>query len=126
MEFQGLDNPVELWLAGGGKFHLKPRRKIPPAAEVLPCWRKGIEAVVMNPALQGAFWFGRYTGMRLGEVLPLRWVWQVNRENPRAYTRATASSAYSLSARSVTTCQNRMSALPASSEICGALVEIVP
>ena len=77
---EGLANPVDLWLAGGGRFHPKPRRKIPPPAEVLPCWRKGIEAVVGNPALRDVFWFGMYTGMRLGEVLPLRWE-RVNRED---------------------------------------------
>ena len=79
VDFDGLVNPVDLWLAGGGRFHHKPRRKIPPPAEVLPCWRKGIEAVVSNPALRDVFWFGMYTGMRLGEVLPLRWE-RVNRE----------------------------------------------
>ena len=79
VDFEGLANPVDLWLAGGGRFHHKPRRKIPPPAEVLPRWRKGIEAVVSNPALRDVFWFGMYTGMRLGEVLPLRWE-RVNRE----------------------------------------------
>ena len=79
VDIEGLANPVDLWLAGGGRFHPKPRRKIPPPAEVLPCWRKGIEAVVSNPALRDVFWFGMYTGMRLGEVLPLRWE-RVNRE----------------------------------------------
>ena len=73
VDFEGLANPVDLWLAGGGRFHPKPRRKIPPPAEVLPCWRKGIEAVVTNPALRDVFWFGMYTGMRRGEVMPLRW-----------------------------------------------------
>ena len=79
VDYEGLANPVDLWIAGGGRFHRKPRRKIPPPAEVLPCWRKGIEAVVGNPALRDVFWFGMYTGMRLGEVLPLRWE-RVNRE----------------------------------------------
>ena len=32
-----------------------------------------------NLALRDVFWFGMYTGMRLGEVLPLRWE-RVNRE----------------------------------------------
>ena len=73
VDFEGLANPVDLWLAGGGRFHPKPRRKIPPPAEVLPCWRRGIEAVVSNPAIRDVFWFGMYTGMRRGEVLPLRW-----------------------------------------------------
>ena len=79
VDYEGLVNPVDLWLAGGGRFHPKPRRKIPPPAEVLPCWRRGIEAVVSNPALRDVFWFGMYTGMRLGEVLPLKWE-RVNRE----------------------------------------------
>ena len=79
VDFEGLANPVDLWLAGGGRFHRKPRRKIPPPPEVLPRWRKGIESVVSNPALRDVFWFGMYTGMRLGEVLPLRWE-RVNRE----------------------------------------------
>ncbi len=30
-------NPVDLWLAGGGKFHRKTRRKISAPAEVRPC-----------------------------------------------------------------------------------------
>ena len=79
VDFEGLANPVDLWLAGGGRFHHKPRRKIPPPPEVLPRWRKGIEVVVSNPALRDVFWFGMYTGMRLGEVLPLRWE-RMNRE----------------------------------------------
>ena len=44
VDFGGLANPVDLWLAGGGRFHYKPRRKIPPPAEVLPRWRKGCPA----------------------------------------------------------------------------------
>ena len=79
MDFEGLANPVDLWLAGGGRFHHKPRRNIPPPAEVLPCWRKDIEAVGSNSAIREVFWFGMYTGMRLGEVLPLRWE-RANRE----------------------------------------------
>ena len=57
VDFDGLANPVDLWLAGGGRFHHKPRRKIPPPAEILPCWRRGIEAVVSNSALRDVFWF---------------------------------------------------------------------
>ena len=60
VDYEGLANPVDLWLAGGGRFHHKPRRKIPPPAEVLPRWRKGIEAVVSNPALRDVFWFGMF------------------------------------------------------------------
>ena len=73
VDLEGLRNPVDLWLAGGGKFHRKVRRKISTPAEVLPCWRAGIEAEVNNPAIRDALWFGLYTGMRWDEVLTLRW-----------------------------------------------------
>ena len=63
--------PVDLWLAGGGKYHRNRRRKIPTPSEVLPCWKTGIEAAVNTPRAQDAFLFGFYTGMRLNEVLPL-------------------------------------------------------
>ena len=73
VDLEGLRNPVDLWRAGGGKFHRKVRRKISTPAEVLPCWRAGIEAEVNNPAIRDALWFGLYTGMRRDEVLTLRW-----------------------------------------------------
>ena len=73
VDHDGLRNPVDLWLAGGGKFHRKARRKISAPPEVLPCWRAGIEAEVNNPAIRAAFRFGLYTGMRRDEVLTLRW-----------------------------------------------------
>ena len=73
VDLEGLRNPVDLWLAGGGKFHRKARRKISTPAEVLPCWRAGIEAEVNNPAIRDALWFGLYTGMRRDEVLTLQW-----------------------------------------------------
>ena len=73
VDWDGLRNPVDLWIAGGGKFHRKARRKISTPAEVLPCWRAGIEAEVNNPAIRDALWFGLYTGMRREEVLTLRW-----------------------------------------------------
>ena len=73
VDHDGLRNPVDLWLAGGGKFHRKARRKISAPSEVLPCWRAGIEAEVNNPAIRDALWFGLYTGMRRDEVLTLRW-----------------------------------------------------
>ena len=79
VDLDGLRNPVDQWLAGGGRFHRKKRRKIPAPAEVLPRWRAGIEAVVEWPSARDAFWFGFYTGMRLNEVLPLRWE-RVDRE----------------------------------------------
>ena len=73
VDYDGLRNPVDLWLAAGGKFHRKRGRKIPSSAEVLPRWRAGIQAVVSSPKSRDAFWFGFYTGMRLNEVLLLRW-----------------------------------------------------
>ena len=73
VDWDGLRNPVDLWISGGGKFHRKTRRKISTPAEVLPCWRAGIEQEVNNPAIRDALWFGLYTGMRREEVLTLRW-----------------------------------------------------
>ena len=73
VDIEGLRNPVDLWLSGGGKYHRMVRRRISAPAEVLPCWRAGIEAEVLTPAARDAFWFGLYTGMRVNEVLPLRW-----------------------------------------------------
>ena len=68
-----LRNPVELWLAGGGKFHRKRRRRISAPSEVLPRWRTGIEAVRMPAAARDVLWVGVYTGMRVGEIASLRW-----------------------------------------------------
>ena len=79
VDVEGLRNPVDLWLAAGGRFHRKVRRKISSPAEVLPCWRAGIEAKVKTAMERDAFRFGMYTGMRLNEVLPLRWE-RVDRE----------------------------------------------
>ena len=73
VDFEGLRNPVDLWLAGGGRYHRPRRRKISAPAEVLPCWKKGIEAAVGMASARDALWFGLYTGMRLDEVLSLRW-----------------------------------------------------
>ena len=73
VDWDGLRNPVDLWIAGGGKFHRKTRRKISTPPEVLPCWRAGIEAEVNYSAIRDAMWFGLYTGMRREEVLTLRW-----------------------------------------------------
>ena len=61
VDHDGLRNPVDLWLAGGGKFHRKAWRKISAQSEVLPCWRAGIEAEVNNLAIRDALWFGLYT-----------------------------------------------------------------
>ena len=73
VDFEGLRNPVDLWLAGGGRYHRPRRRKISAPAEVLPCWKKGIESAVGMMAARDALWYGLYTGMRLNKVLPLRW-----------------------------------------------------
>ena len=73
VDIEGFRNPVDLWLAAGGRFHRQRRRKIPSPAEVLPRWRAGVAAVVSSPLPRDAFWMGFYTGMRLGEVVGLRW-----------------------------------------------------
>ena len=73
VDFEALRNPVELWLAGGGRYHRPVRRRISTPAEVLPRWRAGIEAEVVVPATRDIFWFGMYTGMRRGEITALRW-----------------------------------------------------
>ena len=77
VDVQGLHNPVEQWRAAGGRLHRVRRRRIPPPAEVLPCWHRGIEEAVRNPVARDAFRFGLYTGMRRAEVFGLRWA-QVN------------------------------------------------
>ena len=73
VDHDGLRNPVEMWLAGGGRYHPHRRRKISSPAEVLPKWREGIEAVVRNPVHRDLIMFGLYTGMRRGEIISLRW-----------------------------------------------------
>ena len=70
---EGLRNPVELWLAAGGRYNRKKRRRISAPAEVLPRWRVGIDAEAIVPATRDIFLFGIYTGMRLGEILSLQW-----------------------------------------------------
>ena len=73
VDHDGLRNPVELWLAAGGKFHRMRRRRISAPSEVLPRWRAGIDAAEMSEAHRDILWIGVYTGMRLGEVTSLRW-----------------------------------------------------
>ena len=73
VDHEGLRNPVEQWLAAGGRYHRKTRKRISSPAEVLPCWRKGIEAQVKTPVRRDVFLFGVYTGMRRGEIMALRW-----------------------------------------------------
>ena len=70
---EGLRNPVELWLAAGGRFNRQRRRRISAPAEVLPRWRAGIEAAVPDVAVRDVFLIGLYTGMRLCEIVSLRW-----------------------------------------------------
>ena len=73
VDYEGLRNPVEMWLAGGGRYHRKKRRMISSPADVLPRWREGLEKAVRNPVHRDLFLFGLYTGMRRGEIMALRW-----------------------------------------------------
>ena len=73
VDHESLRNPVELWLAAGGRFNKMRRRRISTPAEVLPRWRAGIEALDLEPAVRDIFLFGFYTGMRRGEIFSLRW-----------------------------------------------------
>ena len=73
VDFEGLRNPVELWLAAGGRYHRVVRRRISAPSEVLPRWRRGIEAEVIVPATRDIFWCGFYTGLRVSEVFGLSW-----------------------------------------------------
>ena len=73
VDFEGLRNPVELWLAGGGRYHPNVRRRISAPSEVLPRWRAGIEKEVVVPLTRDIFWVGMYTGMRVSEIFGLRW-----------------------------------------------------
>ncbi|MDE0096633.1 MAG: integrase family protein [Gammaproteobacteria bacterium] len=73
VDYETLRNPVELWLAGGGRYHAKRRRRISSPAEVLPKWVHGICETVHNPTIRDLLFFGVYTGMRCGEVMSLHW-----------------------------------------------------
>ena len=72
-DIETLRNPVSLWLAGGGRFHSKPRRQISSPSEILPRWRAGIEAEVDNAVIRDAFCFAMFTGLLREEVLTLNW-----------------------------------------------------
>ena len=72
VDHPGLRSPVTLWRAGGGRLHPARRRTIAPPAEVLPCWRRGIEAVPVA-VVRDMVWFGLFTGLRRCEVSGLRW-----------------------------------------------------
>jgi len=73
VDHEGLRNPVELWLAAGGRFNRHKRRRISAPSEVLPCWWAGIRDAKMPEAIRDILWIGVYTGMRLDEVRSLRW-----------------------------------------------------
>ncbi len=73
IDHEGLRNPVELWIARGGRLNRNRRRRISSPAEVLPRWRSGVEAVGLPPDHCDISTIGAYTGMRLGEVVSLRW-----------------------------------------------------
>ena len=73
VDVPGLPNPVAQWRAAGGRLHRQRRRRIQPPAEVLPCWHRGIERGVKSPVARDALRCGLYTGMRISEVIGLRW-----------------------------------------------------
>ena len=73
VDVPGLHNPVAQWRAAGGRLHRQRRRRIQPPAEVLPCWHRGIERGVRSPVARDALRCGLYTGMRISEVIGLRW-----------------------------------------------------
>ena len=72
VDHPGLRSPVPLWRAGGGKLHPARRRTIAAPVEILPCWRKGIDAVPVA-VVRDMVWFGLFTGLRRSEVSGLRW-----------------------------------------------------
>ena len=72
VDHPGLRNPVALWRAGGGRPHPPRRRTIAAPAEVLPCWRRGIETVPIA-VVRDLVWFGLFTGLRRAEVSGLKW-----------------------------------------------------
>ncbi len=67
-----LRDPVAEWRMGGGKLHRRPRRTIAPPAEVLPRWRRGLEANVPE-VMRDMVWMGLFTGLRVSEVSGLKW-----------------------------------------------------
>ena len=74
VDHEGLKNPVELWLAGGGKF--PPQAKADGSPHPAKCCRAGGGAsrpVRMPAVARDVLWVGVYTGMRLGEITSLRW-----------------------------------------------------
>ena len=71
-DHEELRNPVAEWRVGGGRLHRAPRRTIAPPAEVLPRWRRGLEAGVPE-VMRDMVWMGLCTGLRVSEVSRLRW-----------------------------------------------------
>ena len=47
VDHESLRNPVDLWLAGGGRYHRPVHRRISTPAETLPRWWAAIEAEVV-------------------------------------------------------------------------------
>ncbi len=72
VDHPGLQCPVGLWRASGGRLHAARRRIIDPPAEILPRWRRGLEAVPVA-VVRDMVWFGLFTGLRRSEVSGLRW-----------------------------------------------------
>ena len=72
-ENEALRNPVELWKACGGRLNKERRRKINAPADALPKWHKGFVEAVESQAVRDAIYIGLYTGMRLREVLWIKW-----------------------------------------------------
>ena len=54
-------------------INAKRRRHTSPPGEVLPCWRDGMEAVRPPAPHRDISMVGVYSGMRLGEIVSLRW-----------------------------------------------------
>ena len=94
VDHDGLRNPVDLWLAGAGKFHRKARRTISTPAEVQPCSRTGIEASVNNPEIRDPHCFGRresrywfqymFPSFLVVTTLRVSWPEDVENNSPRA------------------------------------------
>ena len=54
VDHEGLRNPLDLWLAAGGRFNPIVRRVISSPAEALPDWHRGIEAILQLTSAGGA------------------------------------------------------------------------
>ena len=69
-----LTNPVADWLKKGGKKHTEERKKLHPegVSFVLPRWRKAFDDVVTDPLVMDALLWGFYSGIRVGEIIRLK------------------------------------------------------